>query len=82
MKVIEAISAGKTVTNPGVDRDRLAVSDHRPAMEPASLRSGKPMAATFIGGTRWHGGDRPPGVRCPAFIRQRRRDARKRRPQD
>lgn len=42
-QALEELLAGKSVTKTGVDRERLAVGDHLPAIHLASLRTGKPM---------------------------------------
>jgi peroxiredoxin len=43
-QALEQIVAGKDVTNPGVDRERLAVGDRLPAIHLPSLHTGKPMS--------------------------------------
>lgn len=41
---VEALRSGKPVKETGIDRDRLAIGDHLPAIKLPSLRSGKVMA--------------------------------------
>ncbi len=43
-QALEELVAGKQVTKPGVDRERLAVGDSMPAIKLPSLRSEKPMS--------------------------------------